>query len=87
VEAARQTPSVLVLDKAGPPERKDKPKGSLYALLSFVISLILGFFIVFLNEFKNKIKNSSPKKYLFITESLRSDIAKLRVRKKDKSNA
>ncbi|MGA7720049.1 MAG: Wzz/FepE/Etk N-terminal domain-containing protein [Ignavibacteriaceae bacterium] len=83
VEEARQTPSVLVLDKAGVPDRKEKPKVSLYALIAFVISLLLGFFIVFLKEFKNKIQNVFPNKYLFITASLKSDLARFGIGKKE----
>lgn len=83
VEEARQTPSVLVLDKAGVPDRKEKPKVSLYALIAFVISLLLGFFIVFLKEFKNKIQNVFPNKYLFITAFLKSDLARFGIGKKE----
>lgn len=67
VEEARNTPSVLVLDKAAPADRKAKPKGSLYALLSFVISVIIGLFIVFTLELFNKIKKYDPDKYNYIT--------------------
>lgn len=85
VEEARNTPSVLILDKAAPADRKSKPKGSLYALISFVVSLILGFFIVFAMEFNNKLKTSSPRKHYYITTSIRSDLAKFGIRKKEKS--
>lgn len=85
VEEARNTPSVLILDKATPADRKSKPKGSLYALISFVISILLGFFIVFVKEFNNKIKTVSPNKHLFITSALKSDLSKFGIRKKEKS--
>ncbi|MCL5027584.1 MAG: Wzz/FepE/Etk N-terminal domain-containing protein [Bacteroidetes bacterium] len=85
VEEARNTPSVLILDKATPADRKSKPKGSLYALISFVISILLGFFIVFVKEFNNKIKTTSPNKHSFITSALKSDLAKFGIKKKEKS--
>ncbi|HUL44196.1 MAG TPA: GNVR domain-containing protein, partial [Bacteroidota bacterium] len=47
VEEQRNTPSVVVLDKALVPERKAKPKVSLYALLSLVISTGVAICVVF----------------------------------------
>ncbi len=84
IEEVRNTPSVLILDKAAPADRKSKPKASLYALIAFVVSLLLGFFIIFLKEFNNKIRVTSPNKYLFIATSLRSDLAKIGIKKKEK---
>lgn len=82
VEEARNTPSVIVLDKAGPAERKAKPKGTLYALVSFVSSLLLGLFIVFIREMFLKIKSVDPEKHTFILSSLKSDMIKLGLRKR-----
>lgn len=66
VEEVRNTPSVLVLDRAGPAERKAKPRGSLYALLSFVISLSLGLFAVFTMEMVYRIRERDPQKYEYL---------------------
>jgi len=74
VEEVRNTPSVLILDKAGPPERKAKPKGSLYFIISFLSSTFLGLLIVFSLEGINKIKNIDPERYDFIKQSLRVGI-------------
>jgi len=63
VEEARNTPSVIVLDKAGPADRKTKPKGTIYASLGFVISVILGLLIVFTMELLEKIKLNRPDQY------------------------
>ena len=82
VEEVRNSPSVLVLDKAYPPDRKTKPKGSIYAMVAFVISLILGYLIVLGMVFKEKLKSSDPSKYSFIVSSLRADLAKFGIRKK-----
>lgn len=67
VEEARNTPSVLVLDKAGPADRKAKPKGSLYAAVGFVSSLLVGLFIVFFIELFSKLKTNEPEKFDYIT--------------------
>ncbi len=81
VEEARNTPSVIVLDKAAPAERKAKPKASLYALVSFVSSLLVGFILIFLKELFLKMKIISPDKYTYLISSLKSDFAKLSLRK------
>lgn len=81
VEEMRNSPSVLVLDKAAPPENKSKPKGSLYALIGLVSSLVIGFFIVFTLELFQKIKLSSPSQYNFIKESLSKDLIRFGIKK------
>lgn len=83
VEEVRNSPSVLILDKAGPADRKARPKGSIYALLSFVISLILGYFIVLIITLFRKIKEHSPEKYSFITSSLKRDLLKIGIKNKN----
>lgn len=67
VEEVRNTPSVLVLDKAGPPEKKAKPRIRIYFLIGFVSSLVLGILIVFTKEMFEKLKVSDPEKYQYIT--------------------
>jgi len=81
VEEMRDSPSVLVLDKATPPENKSKPKGSLYALIGLVSSLVIGFFIVFTLELFQKIKLSSPSQYDFIKASLSKDLIRFGIKK------
>jgi tyrosine-protein kinase Etk/Wzc len=71
VEEVRNTPSVLVLDKASPPERKSKPKGSLYLIISFLSSSFLGILIVFTLDGLNKIKSKYPNDYNFIIRSFK----------------
>jgi tyrosine-protein kinase Etk/Wzc len=50
MEEVKNTPSVLVLDKAYPAERKAKPKIILITLLAFVLSTILGLLVLFSAE-------------------------------------
>ncbi len=71
IEEVRNTPSVLVLDKAGPPDRKAKPKALLYLIISFLSSTFIGLVLVFTKEGINKIKTAHPEKYSFIKESLK----------------
>jgi len=77
VEEVRNTPSVLVLDKAVPADRKSKPKGSLYALLAFVISLTIGFLIIIFLEAIQKMKKTDKVRFNYIKDSLKSDIRKI----------
>jgi uncharacterized protein involved in exopolysaccharide biosynthesis len=83
IEEVRNTPTVLVLDKAAPADRKAKPKGSIYAAISFTASIILGFVIIFLLELFRKMKLVEPAKYDFITKELKRDLSKFGIRRKD----
>ena len=81
VEEVRNSPSVLVLDKAYAPIKKSKPKGSLYALVAFVSSTILGYFFVFTLVLFQKIKKSDPENYDYIMTALRRDLSKVGIHK------
>lgn len=81
VEEIRNTPSVLVLDKAGPSDRKAKPKGSIYAAVSFVIAILLALFIIFFRELLQKMKQNNPKDYSFIVQSLKKDLSRIGIKK------
>jgi uncharacterized protein involved in exopolysaccharide biosynthesis len=78
VEEVRNSPSVLVLDKATSPELKAKPKGSIYALVALVASLIVGYFIVYLLVLFRKFKLSDPISYSFIINALKKDLSIIR---------
>lgn len=60
VEEKRNTPSVVILDYASVSERKSRPKVSLFALLSFVVSLLISLFIVFFIEMMKKMRTINP---------------------------
>jgi uncharacterized protein involved in exopolysaccharide biosynthesis len=83
VEEARNSPSVLVLDKAYPPDRKARPRGSIFALVSFVSSLIFGYIIVFLIVMFQKMKFFAPEKYSFIVSSFRKDLSRFGIKGKN----
>lgn len=71
IEEVRSTPSVLVLDTAYPPERKARPKIALYALIAFVISLVIGLFIMFMLELLRKLAEINPAKFEYVYNSFR----------------
>lgn len=76
VEEARNTPSVLVLDYAGPAERKSKPKYSLYLLLGFVVSMLFSLLIVTIIEGVHRLKLSDPERFEKVAGTIRSDLSK-----------
>ncbi|MDI6802577.1 MAG: Wzz/FepE/Etk N-terminal domain-containing protein [Bacteroidota bacterium] len=81
VEERRSTPSVIVLDLAGVPERKAKPKVSLYVLMAFVISSVIGLFIIFTREMFDRLSQSNPEKYNYIFKILKKDWFGLKIKR------
>lgn len=73
VEEKRQTPSVLILDKAGPAERKSKPKVSLYIFLAFIISSLLSLLVVFLLEGFKRLRDIDQVRFNAIINYAKSD--------------
>jgi hypothetical protein len=73
VEEKRQTPSVLVLDKAGPAERKAKPKVLLYSFLAFVSSILISLIIIFTKEGIEIIYALDPTRFGNIVLAIRTD--------------
>lgn len=76
VEEVRNTPSVIVLDKALAADRKAKPKASIFALVSFVSSILVALFFVFTFELFRKMKIFAPDKYNYIINQIKSDFRK-----------
>jgi tyrosine-protein kinase Etk/Wzc len=82
IEEIRNTPTVLILDKAAPADHKAKPKATIFAAISFTASIILGFFIIFLIELIKKMKIVEPTKYNYIIQQLRKDLSKVGIKRK-----
>jgi uncharacterized protein involved in exopolysaccharide biosynthesis len=73
VEENRQTPSVLVLDRAAPAERKSKPKVSLFALIAFVASTLIAIFVVMSLELARQLQTRYPDRFAQIASAVRVD--------------
>jgi len=84
IEEVRNTPSVIILDKAFPADRKSKPKGSIYGAVGLVVSSIIGFFIIYLLIFLEKMKKYNRSEYDYIVQTLRDDF---KTKKKLKSDS
>jgi tyrosine-protein kinase Etk/Wzc len=73
VEENRSTPSVIVLDSALVPERKAKPKASLYGLLAMVVSAIIALGFVFSAEAIQRLRAMNPERTDALWSAARSD--------------
>lgn len=73
IEEVRNTPSVLVLDKAGPAERKSKPKILLYFSLALVISISVSLLIVLMIESMHRFRNADSKRFDQLVTTIKSD--------------
>jgi uncharacterized protein involved in exopolysaccharide biosynthesis len=79
VEENRSTPSVVVLDHAGVPERKARPKVSLFALLALVVSSLISLVVVFTQEGVEKLRLLNPSRFNSLVHLVRSDWFGLRI--------
>ncbi len=81
VEERRQTPSVIVLDVAGPAERKAKPKRVLIIFGGFIIALAGSLAGVFMHYRWNKAKAVGSRTYISImgfAEAIKTDLNSIR---------
>ncbi len=81
VEEKRQTPSVIVLDRASPAERKAKPKVALYTLIAFVGSLLVAVLVVFTREMFETLRRAQPDHVNAIVHAVRTEWLGLRFRR------
>jgi len=82
VEERRQTPSVIVLDKAAPAERKAKPKVTLYALIALVGSILFSVAVIFLKESILRLEQANPDKMTAIKGIIMGDWFGLKIFKR-----
>jgi len=81
IQETRDTPTIQILDKASPPERKSRPKRTFLIGIAGVVSLFGGVFLAFLLEYFNRIKHRNPedfKKIDSIFTTLQNDFAGFR---------
>jgi tyrosine-protein kinase Etk/Wzc len=82
IEEIRNTPTVLILDKATPADHKARPKAMIYGAVSFSASVILGFVIIFFIELMRKMKIVEPNKYDYVTNQFKKDLRKIGIKRK-----
>ncbi|MBE0557725.1 MAG: hypothetical protein IH628_10880 [Proteobacteria bacterium] len=82
VEENRNIPSVVVLDYPALPERKARPKISLYGLLGLVIAVVIGLFVVFSMEGVERLRTLHPARYEGFLDAFRRDWFGLRLKRR-----
>ncbi len=93
IQETRDTPTIQVLDKAMPPERRSKPQRAVLVGLAGILSLLVSVVFVFGLEYFKKSKEENPEEFRKIERLLgawRKDIENLKrkllfKRKKDSS--
>jgi tyrosine-protein kinase Etk/Wzc len=63
IEESKDTPTIQILDRAVPPERKSKPKRSYMVAFAGGFSLIFSIFFVFFKEFLDRTREKNPQDY------------------------
>jgi len=77
IQEKKDTPTIQVLDRAQPPERKSKPKRSLIVILAGIISLFFSGFYMVINEYSSFVKKHDPERYeklSYIGRSIKNDL-------------
>jgi len=77
IQEKKDTPTIQVLDRAQPPERKSKPKRSLIVILAGIISLFFSGFYMVINEYSSFVKEHDPERYeklSYIGKSIKNDL-------------
>jgi len=81
IEESKDTPTIQVLDRAVPPERKSKPKRSFMVAFAGGFSLLFSVFFVFFREFMDKSRLKNPEEYhrlQMVYVTLKEDWRKIR---------
>ena len=63
IEESKDTPTIQILDRAVPPERKSKPKRSYMVAFAGGFSLLFSIFFVFFKEFLDRTRENNPQDY------------------------
>lgn len=79
---AKDTPTVQILDKASPPEKKSIPKRGRIIIFSSFWGLIISIFIAFYSEWLARVRQRSEEytKVISYLQELKDDVYKLRVK-------
>lgn len=81
IQEAKDTPTVQVLDRAVPPERRSRPKRKVIVLVAGVLSLFASIFYIYLKEYLHRLNensNADYQKMQGISRALRSDYSRMK---------
>ena len=80
IQEAKDTPSIQILDRAVPAEKKTKPKRSKIVILSCLFCTVVGIFYIFIEEYFSKLqsrKNDEFQSWARIGEMINTDFKKI----------
>ncbi|MBN2092431.1 hypothetical protein JW964_22610 [candidate division KSB1 bacterium] len=63
IKEAKDTPTVVVLDKPVPPTKKSRPKRAIIVLLAALLSIFYSLFVIFIKEYNQHLRMNNPDDY------------------------
>ena len=81
----KDTPTVQILDRASPPEKKSFPKRSIIVILVFIASIAVNILVVFSIEYvkeEQKYEKSGVSRILYLLRFIKNDFNKLKTKLK-----
>ncbi|NOR17187.1 hypothetical protein GQ543_05700 [candidate division WOR-3 bacterium] len=81
----KDTPTVQILDRASPPEKKSFPKRSIIVILVFIASIAVNMLVVFSIEYvkeEQKYEKSGVSRILYLLRFIKNDFNKLKTKLK-----
>lgn len=82
LQEKKDTPTLKLLDKPNLPDKKSKPQRRLIVMISAILSFLVSIFIIFFLEYLNKLKTNEPENYKKIVGSWHSILSDLRLKKR-----
>jgi uncharacterized protein involved in exopolysaccharide biosynthesis len=63
IKEAKDTPTVVVLDKPVPPTKKSRPKRAIIVLLAALLSIFYSLFVILIKEYNQHLRMNNPDDY------------------------
>ena len=70
IQEAKDTPTIQVLDKAVPPQKRSKPKRRIMVLIAGILSLFISGFVIFSWEYYQNLKTKNSQEYTALEKAL-----------------
>lgn len=76
IKEAKDTPTVVVLDKPVPPTKKSRPKRAIIVLLASLLSIFYSLFVIFIKEYNQHLRMNKPDDYEKL-QAIKSEFASI----------
>jgi len=70
IQEAKDTPTIQVLDKAVPPQKRSKPKRRIIVMIAAILSLFVSGFVIFSSEYYQNLKTKNSQEYTALEKAL-----------------